>query len=36
MTTQQSHCFGGRQFENRHILKFYLTMLSLRLVTDDY
>jgi len=21
MTTQQTHCFGCRQFENRHILK---------------
>jgi len=32
MATQQTHCFGCRQFKNRHILKLLarLTMLSLR------
>jgi len=24
MTTQQTHCFGRRQFENRYILKLGL------------
>jgi len=41
MTTQQKHCFGCRQFENRHILKLwaYVTTLSFRrrtVGTDDY
>jgi len=41
MTTQQTQCFGCRQFENRHILKLlaYLTTLSFRtrtVATDNY
>jgi len=42
MTTQQTHCFGCRQFENGQVLKLfaYLTTLSLCLrrqvvATDD-